>query len=310
MKRVLLTGASGFIGSHCISPLLERGYEIFAISSKPQAAAVKGLHWVEWDFKNEAGFDERVQRISPSHFLHLAWYVEPPHFWDSLENLRWLRITLSLLEAFYKSGGTRALFTGTCAEYDWDHGECFEDETPCKPASLYGAAKHSLFLLSQKLAAQINRSFAWARFFHLYGSGEHPRKLIRSAISTLLEGGKMVCSNGDLVRDYLHVADAGEALASLLDSSCEGAFNVGSGTPLKIRDILNAIGKKIGGPERIEYSAARKGEPLLLVPSLKKIQRAIHWKSKIGIEAGIDQMIEILKNTPGRSSAISGGNIS
>lgn len=271
---------------------------------------MKGLHWVEWNLKDKAGFDERVQRISPSHLLHLAWYVEPPYFWDSLENLQWLRISLSLLEAFYKSGGTRALFTGTCAEYDWGHGECFEDETPCKPASLYGAAKHSLFLLSQKLAEQSNRSFAWARFFHLYGPGEHPKKLIRSAIFRLLEGGEMVCSNGDAVRDYLHVADAGEAIVSLLDSVCQGAYNLGSGKPLKIRDILDEIGRKTGSSERIEYSDFQKGEPPLIIPSLKKIQQGVNWKSKIGIETGIDQMIEILKNTPGRSRAISGGNIS
>ena len=120
----------------------------------------------------------------------------------------------------------------------------------------------------------------------------------------------MVCSNGDAVRDYLHVADAGEALVSLLDSACQGAYNLGSGSPLKIRDILDAIGSKTGNSERIEYSDFQKVEPPLLIPSLKKTQQAISWKSKIRIEAGIDQMIEILKNNPGRSSAISGGNIS
>lgn len=298
MKTVLLTGATGFIGSHCIDPLLSKGYKVFAVSSKPQASSASALQWIHLDLKNEKKIEEELRRLKPSHLLHLAWYAEPPHYWQSYENILWLQSSLHLLKVFLEEGGRRVVMAGTCAEYEWKHAECHELETPCIPESLYGTAKYSLFLLGKRLAALSNASFAWGRLFHLFGPGEHPKKLIRMVISGLLQEKPVSCSSGEQIRDYLYVQDAADAMTSLLDADCQGAVNIGSGQPMQIREILKKIVEKIGNEELLQLGSMtpRLSDPLLLVPCTARLNNEVRWKSKREIGEGLDKMISWVRN--------------
>ncbi|NJM40383.1 MAG: NAD(P)-dependent oxidoreductase [Anaerolineae bacterium] len=154
MKRVLLTGASGFIGRHAIRPLLDGGYEVHAIardveSLRAWAPAEVSFHPAS--LLDAAQTQAIVRAIRPTHLLHLAWYVAHGKFWAAPENLDWVAASLYLLRAFTDAGGQRVVMAGTCAEYDWVgdggvawNGVCVEEGTPLKPATLYGASKHAL----------------------------------------------------------------------------------------------------------------------------------------------------------------------
>ena len=102
-----------------------------------------------------------------------------------------------MLREFIANGGQRVVTTGTCAEYETGHSLCLEDETPCGPATLYGACKYALSVMQSALCWQAGVSQAWARIFFLYGPGEPERKLVSSVITSLLRGETAVTTHGD-----------------------------------------------------------------------------------------------------------------
>ena len=103
MKKVLITGASGFIGRHCLPFLKRRGFEIYAISSKIQPDTA-GIKWIHLDLLKLLSFKELMEQVAPTHLLHLAWNCEPGKCWNSVDNLSWLKKSVDLLEAFIQQG--------------------------------------------------------------------------------------------------------------------------------------------------------------------------------------------------------------
>ena len=141
MKRVILTGATGFIGSHAIPPLVEKGYDVHAVSSQKTGIKLPGVQWHRANLLDEKEASQLMAEIHPTHMLHFAWYAEPGQFWNSPRNFLWLEASIALMRHFADSGGKRLVMAGTCAEYDWDYGYCSEVLTPCKPTTPYGVCK-------------------------------------------------------------------------------------------------------------------------------------------------------------------------
>jgi hypothetical protein len=104
MERVLLTGATGFIGRHCVSELLMAGYEVHAVSSAARHS-LSDVTWHQCDLLNGRQTEALLGQIRPSHLLHTAWYVAPGKFWSAPENLLWVQASLTLMLAFQAVGG-------------------------------------------------------------------------------------------------------------------------------------------------------------------------------------------------------------
>ena len=167
MKSVLVTGANGFIGRHCLPLLLSNGYEVHAISRKKSLEKQHNLNWVQADLLDPKQISILINQINPSHLLHLAWCTKPGEYWTSLENLNWVLSSMQLLQEFIDNGGNRVVMAGTCAEYDWTDGHCKEDVTPLRPKTLYGISKHALGNILSNLTKKANVSSAWGRVFFL-----------------------------------------------------------------------------------------------------------------------------------------------
>lgn len=294
MKTVLLTGAAGFIGRHCLAPLLGRGYEVHAVSSRPMPAdAASPVRWHQVDLLHPEQVRRLFANVRPTHLLHLAWYTTPGKYWTSTRNLDWVRASVTLMQEFGEHGGQRAVMAGSCAEYDWKFGFCSEQFTPCVPASLYGASKHAARILLDAWSGVSGVSSAWGRLFFLYGPHESEGKLVTSVATGLLRDKPAHCTAGNQVRDYLHVTDAAAAFAALLDTDVAGPVNIASGTPVTVKTLVEKIAGKLGRPELLELGALpdRAGEPIALYADVDRLRQEVGFRPLFDLDSGIEQTL-------------------
>ena len=298
MSSVLITGANGFIGRHCLPTLLARNYTVHAVTSKDSCRS--NLPDVQWHKANllEAGTATAlVERLRPDRLLHLAWYAEPGKFWDAQENLHWVRASLELFSAVAENKGSRIVSAGSCAEYAPNSGECTEDETPTIPTTSYGTCKHALGRVLDSFSRQAGLSSAWGRIFFLYGPYEHPSRLVAYVIRSLLRNEPALCSEGTQVLDFLHVEDAAAAFVALLESEAQGPVNIACGRPVMLKDLLAEIGSQMGRLELIRFGA-RVGRPdaSRLWANTKRLNEETNWKPHYDLADGIRQTIEWTRN--------------
>ena len=291
MKKVLLTGATGFIGRHSISTLLSRGFEIHAISRETSNEQQEGVFWYKTDLLDTEIVSKLVSEIRPTHLLHFAWYAVPGEYWTSPENIRWVQASLELLRSFIRHGGKRVVMAGSCAEYDWNYGYCSEYVTPLKPATLYGTCKRSVQDILNVYAKQAGISSAWGRIFFLYGPYEHPYRLVSHVISSLLKNKQAVCSAGTQIRDFMYVEDVASAFVSLLDSSVEGPVNICSGQSVSIRQVVTSIAKKMQCENLVQFGSQSINEPPLLVGDNRRLINEVKWGPSLDLLIGIDKTI-------------------
>jgi nucleoside-diphosphate-sugar epimerase len=283
VKRVLVTGASGFIGRQALGPLRERGFDVHTLSRS------QGV-----DLLAPGAAVAAVAATRPTHLLHLAWYAEHGRFWTAVENLRWVGASLELLQAFAESGGQRAVIAGTCAEYQWGlDGRCIEGRTPLRPATLYGAAKHGLNEVASAYAAEAGMSVAWGRVFFCFGPHEPAGRLVPSVARALLAGREAPVTHGTQVRDFLAVEELGDAFAALLDSAVEGPVNVASGEPIALHDLVELIARATGHPELVRFGAVqpRAGEPAELVADVTRLREEVGWRPREPLGDGVDRAV-------------------
>ncbi|MFN2628139.1 MAG: NAD-dependent epimerase/dehydratase family protein [Gaiellaceae bacterium] len=291
MNRVLVTGASGFVGRHVIAPLLARGFEVHTVARRPLSGLEAHRHAI--DLLEPEAPDRILTAVRPTHLLHLAWYTVHREFWTSVENLRWVEASLRLLRRFHELGGRRAVLAGTSAEYDWSGGICVERRTPLAPQALYGAAKNGLREVATAYAGTVGLELAWGRIFFLYGPHEHPERLVASVARALLRGERAPVSGGSQRRDYLYVEEAAAAFAALLDSEIVGPVNIGSGTAPTVRAIVETIAAGIGRPELVELG--RRGpddRAPLVVADVRRLRDELGWSPAVALEDGIARTID------------------
>lgn len=279
MKRVLVTGATGFVGTHATEALRARGYDV--------RAAGRGH-----DLLDARAREDLVRSVAPTHVLHLAWDVTPPAYWTSEANLAWVAASLELARLARSHGCQRFVAAGTCAEYDWSAGLCDEATTALAPASLYGVAKHSLHQLLAAWAKQFSVSFAWGRLFFLYGPGEAREKLVATVIRNSLAGLPTDTTPGTQVRDFQHVADAGGALAALLDSAVDGPVNIASGAPVTVADLITRVAERLGAHSLVHLGA--KPAPVeapRVAAAVNRLRTEVGWTDRFSLDTGIDDAI-------------------
>jgi nucleoside-diphosphate-sugar epimerase len=300
LQRVLVTGASGFIGRACLPRLSAHGFELHAVSSKARANDAI-TQWHRYDLLDPAQCRSAVAAIRPTHLLHLAWIATPGRFWTSPDNTQWLDAGTALAEAFFDHGGTRAVGVGTCAEYAQTNDNCSEDMTPLAPESMYGRSK---LALSQALFAAAKKhggSAAWARLFLPYGPGEAPDRLIPAVIRALLARQPVDCTAGTQVRDPVFVDDIADALTALLASPAQGAYNVGGGKALSLREIVDAIVKQLGHEELVRFGARQPplNDPQRTVADVSRIARDVGWEPRVDLDTGIARSIAYWRERSG-----------
>jgi len=299
MKKVLVTGANGFIGRHTIPLLIEKGFEVHCVDIKLPEVRESYTCWHEVDLMDSEKMMKLLSDIQPTYLLHFAWFAVPGEYWTSTENIRWVQASLSLLQAFANNGGKRVVMAGTCAEYDWDYGYCSEKVTPLRPATLYGVCKHSLQMMLSAFSKQTGLSSAWGRIFFLYGPYEYPKRLVSSVILNLLQNKKAPCSHGNQIRDFLHVEDVASAFVALLESDIMGSVNIASGQPVTLKSVICKIADKLGRCDLVQLGALpeQANDPRVLIADVRRLSDEVKWKPKFELDSGLAQTITWWKET-------------
>lgn len=299
---MLLTGGSGFIGRHAVQPLLDRGYDVHVVTragtgaSSPAAlfsSAMGNVVHHACDLFQESECRALIERLRPTHLLHFAWYAEHGKYWTSPLNLDWVRASLCLVQEFTAHGGKRAVLAGTCAEYDWSHGLCSEQMTPRQPRTLYGTCKNSLQEIVSRFSVQTGLSTAWGRLFFLYGPDEHPQRFVPSIFRPLLEDRPARCNFGAHERDFLHVADAADAFAALLDRDVTGPVNIASGTPVTLGRVAECVAHIAGKPHLLQVDAlpATPENPQVLLADIARLRNEVGWQPRFTLESGLKAVV-------------------
>jgi nucleoside-diphosphate-sugar epimerase len=242
-KKVLITGATGFIGNYVVRELLNRGCEVIASSSDKSKA--EGFSWfneviyVPLDLADlDPGIDYYHFFGKPDCLVHLAWEGLP----DYKANFH-VEINLPRHRAFLfniiKNGLDDLTVTGTCLEYGMQEGQLKED-MPVFPDNAYARAKNGLREMLEGLQDERPFSLKWIRLFYTYGKGQNPNSLLSQLDRAIAENKESFnMSGGQQERDYLPVESVAEYTAIIaLQKEVSGIINCGSGNPVRVQEFV------------------------------------------------------------------------
>jgi nucleoside-diphosphate-sugar epimerase len=287
MRRVLVTGARGFLGHASMRVLQARGWDVVG------ASGTAGAPLLRVNLLDASAVRAMLKDVRPTHLLHAAWRPVHGDVMRSAENLTWLASSINLVKAFHEVGGERAAVIGTSAEYDWTDGLCRNHVTPMRPGSVYGAAKHALHVALAAFAHTVGLGFVWPRVFDVYGPGEHETRLVASVIRSLVRGEPAKCTHGTQVRDYLHVDDVARGIISALESGHQGAIDIVSGKGIAVRDLVLTIARAMGREDLVRLGALPPPDhdvPVIVGDAAEAMAR-LAWKPIIELHDGVRETV-------------------
>jgi nucleoside-diphosphate-sugar epimerase len=289
VTRVLVTGASGFVGRRALLALRRRGFEVHAVARRPPGERADDVAWHAADLLEDGARRALLERVGATHLLHLAWYAEPGAFWAARENAPWVAASVRLVEEFADAGGERAVLAGSCAEYDWAAAQPLREDAPLRPATFYGVCKDATRRVVEGLAERLELSLAWGRIFFLYGPEEDERRLVASVARALVAGERAAISEGSQRRDFLHVDDVAGAFAAMVDGAVDGPVNVASGEGVTVRRIAELLAQAAGRPDLLDVGVvpSRPGDPQEIVGDAGRLRDEVGWRPGFGLEEGL-----------------------
>ena len=278
MKKVLITGSSGFVGDAVLKSLTkEKNIAIYALIRKA-GENKENVFFYECDLMDYYRVKDLMEYIKPDYLVHLAWNVEHSTYLDSSENLLWIGASLNLLKCFVENGGQRAFMCGTCFEQ-------------IEPLSLYAASKQTLCQIAQKYCETRNLSFVWGRLFYLFGEGEKITRVVPYAITELLRGHKVTCKNASAVRDYMYVQDAGNAIVKTLLSNVEGSVNIASGKQITMAEIFEQIGEICESKQDIALQD-NLAKPQKVIANVEQLKKAVGFNEDTDLKEALSATVQ------------------
>ncbi|TRU47938.1 MAG: NAD(P)-dependent oxidoreductase [Microcystis aeruginosa Ma_QC_Ch_20071001_S25] len=300
--KVLITGASGFVGSHVARLLVAEGCEVYALVRESSNRwrirdILPSMYLRQSDLVAFENVNTYLQEIKPELCIHLAWYAVPGKYLNSQENLDSIQASLNLFSQLAELGCKRFVGIGTCFEYDLSLGYLSESSLT-KPITLYAATKVALSTILQQFAQITEMEVAWIRLFYQYGPMEDERRLIPGIISSLLRDEVVKTTKGEQIRDFLHIEDVASAIWAVAKSNVSGVVNVGSGQPVTVGQIALELGNLLGKTDLIHLGALpyRPNDPMFICANNELLRRKTDWTQKYNLTTGLKNTIEWYKD--------------
>ena len=255
-KKILVTGATGFIGHHVVQWLVDHGHNVIATGTSEEKAKqfswYDSVEFIPCDYYiEEKNFFEFFDE--PDILIHLAWKGLPNYMmrFHLEENLP---AEMRFLETFAESGKTKIVVTGTCYEYGIAEG-CLSEDIPTNPTTVYGTAKDTLRRYVSFLAEEYGFSWNWIRLFFLYGEGQSPMSLLPQLVAAIARGdAEFPMSGGEQLRDYLPVEMVAEYICKIaLQDAVSGVVNCCSGEYISVRRLVEGRVAELGAEISLKF---------------------------------------------------------
>lgn len=321
--RVLVTGGAGYVGSHCVRMLCERGYDVVVYDnlSTGHAKAVDArAELIRADLSDLDTLDD-IMRTGIDGVMHFAGVLNVN---ESLEHpvnyyVQNVSNTLNLLRAMAWSGVKKIVFSSSCSVYGIPLATPITEEMPCLPISPYGSSK----LMVERILDDCSRAWGLGstslRYFNAAGAspsgkiGEaHPEEvhLIPLVVRAALDQNERVrvfgvdypTKDGSAVRDYIHVDDLASAHIAAIESQKGGefrSFNVGTGWGTSVKEIIDIVRRVMRSEITVSPALRRPGDPPELYADPTKIQTELGWEPKYDIEDIVKSAAEWHTSNPG-----------
>lgn len=318
MKKMLVTGADGFIGSHLTESLLKKGYTVKAftmynsfntwgwLDTLPKEE-LQEIEIFSGDIRDPNGVREALKGID--EVFHLAALIAIPFSYYSPDSYVDTNIkgTLNVLQAVKELGTERVLITSTSEVYGSAQYVPIDEKHPFQGQSPYSATKIGADRLAESFYRSFNVPISIVRPFNTYGPRQSARAVIPTIITQLLSGMEEI-KLGDLTptRDFNYVKDtvAGFIAIAESDYTIGEEINIASQQEISIGDLANEIIRQINPNAKVVYDKERlrpkKSEVNRLLGSNEKIRRLTNWKPQYTFEQGISETISWMKNNLNR----------
>lgn len=244
MEKVLVTGATGFIGNYVVEKLLQRNCHVISSSAK-EASARQNSWFAKTDYRplNLAYLSETQNYFEyfdkPDIMIHLSW-EGLPNYKDNFHLERNLPEQIAFLENIIKNGLKNLNITGTCLEYGMKEGKLKED-MEVYPSSPYAQAKNELRIFIESLQEKYPFNYKWIRLFYMFGKGQNAKSLL-SQLQQAIDKGEEVfnMSGGEQTRDFLPVDKVAEYIVAIaMQTKTTGIINCCSGVPVTVKQLVS-----------------------------------------------------------------------
>lgn len=304
-KKILVTGATGFIGKNLVESLKEK-FEVYAlILDEKEKNVIPQIDYILWktffDRENEIKTLDGKKLGKIDTVIHLASYGVNPKDNDIDKMVESnINLTKDLILNLERVSCKNIIFTGSGFEYG-DKGKIkLKEDMELNPFSLYGATKVSAFLIGKKLCESLGINYINLRLFNIFGEYEGSNRLIPQIINNYLEGKELNFTAGNQVRDYLYIKDIIEVYEMILEKNIYNneTYNVCSSEEVTIKEFITKVAYTIGiNKNSLNFGTipSRKEEALYIVGDNSKLKRDFDWNRKYSYEFGIKNMYDFFQ---------------
>jgi nucleoside-diphosphate-sugar epimerase len=297
-QRVFVTGASGFIGRHLVRTLVGRGAEVHVLSRSLPPRGDRPVTTYLGDLTDQESIRAALAASNPSIVFHLAAYGARPGERDR-HRMFDVNVTgaINLWQGLTESV-RRVVMAGTAREHATATAPVAESY-PCEPTHSYPATKHAAVTLLKAMANEDGRSFVSLRLYGPYGPGDDSDRVLPFTIRRLLAGAEVPLTDGEQLYDFAYVDDHVDALLRAALGTLPKpvvTYNIGGGTPLRLRSVLEAMADAIGGHARslLKFGAVQRrvGDTATLCADIAAARRDLGYAPTVPLEEGLRRTVE------------------
>jgi nucleoside-diphosphate-sugar epimerase len=304
MKKIIVTGATSFIGNRLIEKMQHEGYFVYAVirENSLNCRTIKQTAHLNIIECNLDSLDRLPSLIDTKCdvLVHLAWEgARGTGRNDPLLQESNYRNSLKILDAATALGARKIITAGSQAEYGI-HKDKITEETLCLPNTEYGRYKLKLYNTALELSGKLGFKFIEPRFFSIYGPGDHETTMVTSTIRKMLRNEDCPFTDATQLWDFLYVDDAADAVFSLVESDCEsGAYNIAKGESQPLCDYIKEMHRICQSNSRllfgqVPYTQAGK---VNLQADVSKLRSQTGWKPQTEFKDGIAEVISYCRRT-------------